>query len=108
MRNSYFDYHLQKKEQKLAQEQRSASQLGANGTKQINGKSPERSDSPTSTSTATSVGTLTPPSLRKCINMLCFFFILLSSMIIKIHVSTNPLISWTQKLMARTEVIPFT
>lgn len=53
----------QKKEQKLAQEQRSASQLGTNGTKQINGKSPEPSDSPTSTSTATSVGTLTPPSV---------------------------------------------
>lgn len=40
-------------------------QLSTNGTKQINGKSPERSDSPTSTSTATSVGTVTPPSLRK-------------------------------------------
>jgi len=63
-------HYLQKKEQKLAQEQRSASQLGANGTKQINGKSPERSDSPTSTSTATSVGTLTPPSLRKSITIL--------------------------------------
>lgn len=58
-------FYLQKKEQRLAQEQRSFSQLGTNGTKQINGKSPERSDSPTSTSTATSVGTLTPPSLRK-------------------------------------------
>lgn len=61
----------QKKEQRLAQEQRSSSQLGTNGTKQINGKSPERSDSPTSTSTATSVGTLTPPSLRK--SLIIFF-----------------------------------
>lgn len=40
-------------------------QLSTNGLKQVNGKSPERSDSPTSTSTATSVGTLTPPSLRE-------------------------------------------
>lgn len=53
---------LQKKEQKLAQEQQSGRQLGTNDSKQVNGKSPERSDSPTSTSTATSVGTLTPPS----------------------------------------------
>lgn len=42
-----------------------SNQLGTNGTKQVNGKSSERSDSPTSTSTATSVGTLTPPSLGK-------------------------------------------
>ncbi|XP_014204336.1 PX domain-containing protein kinase-like protein isoform X2 [Copidosoma floridanum] len=53
--------HKLKKEQKLAQE-RTANQLAANGTKQINGKSPEVCDSPTSTSTATSVGTLTPPT----------------------------------------------
>ncbi|XP_034940673.1 PX domain-containing protein kinase-like protein isoform X1 [Chelonus insularis] len=51
-----------KKESKLAQEQRSSSQLGTGEIKQINGKSPERSDSPTSTSTTTSVDTLTPPS----------------------------------------------
>lgn len=55
-------FFFKKKEQKLAQEQRSLNQLGTNGTKQVNGKSPERSDSPTSTSTATSVGTVTPPS----------------------------------------------
>ncbi|XP_057322936.1 PX domain-containing protein kinase-like protein isoform X1 [Microplitis mediator] len=50
-----------KKETKLAQEQQSSSQH-ATEVKQINGKSPERSDSPTSTSTTTSVGTFTPPS----------------------------------------------
>lgn len=77
---------MQKKEQKLAQEQRSALQLGANGAKQINGKSPERSDSPTSTSTATSVGTLTPPSLRKS---LCLPLLSLSLTLIDIYVSTS-------------------
>lgn len=59
-----------------------SNQLGTNGTKQVNGKSSERSDSPTSTSTATSVGTLTPPSLGKFSLVILLLF---SLILINVH-----------------------